>query len=220
MEIPSCRNILLATERCDARGGLTKSLGYLSNTPITPINLCALSAASGWTGCGLKFRPSLLYHLFLLKCLLSLAGKLLNGRQHLLEFKPVGDHQTPGGDFRIRSAVLWLKVTSQGDTAAATSTTTSSGGNITIWIFNMKTSGPWENKSDGCPAQNEEKVDSNRNCPSSELSRDDAPRNRVDVDATEELNLNEKVRSVSFPRFFSTSLLPLLFLFFSPDLFD
>lgn len=146
-------------------------------------------------------------------CTCFVSGKLLNGRQHLLEFKPVGDHKTPGGDFRIRSAVLWLKVEhlqqthqqhqqqqqqAQRDTDNNEDTTSGGGGrNITIWIFNMKTSGPWESKTDDCAVnygtQNEEKVVSN--CPSSELPAEEATFNRDEArDANQELNLNEKVK--------------------------
>lgn len=140
------------------------------------------------------------------------AGKLLNGRQHLLEFKPVGDHRTPGGgDFRIRSAVLWLKVEhlkQARDSHQREGGNHDGGGgarNITIWVFNMKTPG-WESKVDGdCPLNyasaaktvNGEKVD--RNCPTSEgfSSNYESVRNGrledEDGAGSLELNLNEKV---------------------------
>lgn len=188
------------------RPPLTECLRSPSKTTIIQINLCPLTTITIYQHLAnpISYPHSLAAATTLLSLLLSSAtGKLLNGRQHLLEFKPVGDHHTPGGgDFRIRSAVLWLKVehlTQQQERGTAQ--------NVTIWIFNMKTGAGKDsfNSNTNCRVNHSESTTGTgensssgrvvRNCPSSEFANYEAADEEAKRQSAgdQELNLDEKV---------------------------
>lgn len=124
----------------------------------------------------------------------------------------MGDHHSPGGgDFRIRSAVLWLKVEQmnpqqrpkQQQRSGPTSETTT--GNVTIWIFNIDTSALGQETSGCTGTGHSTNSDHNvaKNCPESEFANyataDDAAKKRERgtdsmVGGQDSLILDEKVR--------------------------